>query len=52
MPAIAAMMVPLLLVFNMDDASWKSVVEPVELMLKSVEVAKVALVDAMVKTLP
>ena len=39
MPGIAAMMVPLLLVLRSEEVSWKSVVEPVFEILKSVVVA-------------
>ena len=49
---MAAMIVPLALVFSMDDGIWKRVVEPVFDIEKSVEVEKVAVVEAMVKTLP
>ena len=39
MPATAAMMVPLLLVFNREEGSWKRVVEPILFTEKRVEVA-------------
>ena len=52
MPATAAMMVPFTLVFSREEGSWKSVVEPVLEMEKSVEVAHCAVEDAMVKMVP
>ena len=52
MPATAATMVPLAFVLRSADGIWKSVVEPVLEMEKSVEMAHCALDDDMTKSVP
>ena len=49
MPATAAMMVPLLLVFNREEGSWKSVVEPIALTEKRFELTPAPVEEAMTK---
>ena len=50
MPATAATMVPALLVLSIEDGIWKSVVEPVEFTLNSVDVAVPCVVEPMAKS--